>query len=117
VPPHKHGPAGLTKLVPILIWAAHAGEAVSPEHNVSPGANFMNLHRLQDVFLGCCGVGCCGVRCVPMDPCASPPPRPSIFVIILFGSTTLLTGMTGISLHLQWPLTFQTHGSVSQREQ
>jgi hypothetical protein len=29
----------------------------------------------------------------------------------------LLTGMTGISLHMQWPLTSQSHGSVSQREQ
>jgi hypothetical protein len=29
----------------------------------------------------------------------------------------LLTGMTGISLHMQWPLTSQLHGSVSQREQ
>jgi hypothetical protein len=26
-------------------------------------------------------------------------------------STTLLTGMTGISLHMQWPLTSQLHGS------
>jgi hypothetical protein len=39
---------------------------------------------------------------------------PPFFLIILFGSTTLLTGMTGISLHMQWP---QLHGSVSQREQ
>jgi phosphorylcholine metabolism protein LicD len=29
----------------------------------------------------------------------------------------LLTGMTGISLHMQWPLTFQLHGRVTQREQ
>jgi hypothetical protein len=29
----------------------------------------------------------------------------------------LLTGMTGISLHMQWPLTSQLHCSVSQREQ
>jgi hypothetical protein len=29
----------------------------------------------------------------------------------------LLTGLTGISLHMQWPLTSQLHGSVSQREQ
>jgi predicted Zn-dependent protease len=29
----------------------------------------------------------------------------------------LLTGMTGISLHMQWPQTSQLHGSVSQREQ
>jgi hypothetical protein len=35
---------------------------------------------------------------------------PPFFPIILFGSTTLLTGMTGISLHMQWPL-------ASQREQ
>jgi hypothetical protein len=34
-----------------------------------------------------------------------------------FWSTTLLTGMTGIPLHMQWPLTSQLHGSVSQREQ
>jgi hypothetical protein len=26
-------------------------------------------------------------------------------------STSLLTGMTGISLHVQWPLTSQSHGS------
>jgi hypothetical protein len=26
-------------------------------------------------------------------------------------STTLLTGMTGISLHMQWPPTSQLHGS------
>jgi hypothetical protein len=25
--------------------------------------------------------------------------------------------MTGISLHIQWPLTSQLHGSISQREQ
>jgi hypothetical protein len=29
----------------------------------------------------------------------------------------LLTGMTSISLHMQWPLTSQSHGCVSQREQ
>jgi hypothetical protein len=40
-----------------------------------------------------------------------------LFLIILFGSTTLLTRMTGNSLHMQWPLTSQLHGSVSQREQ
>jgi hypothetical protein len=42
---------------------------------------------------------------------------PPFFPIILFGSTTLLTGMTGNSLHMQWPLTSHLHGSVSQREQ
>jgi hypothetical protein len=39
---------------------------------------------------------------------------PPFFLIILFGSTTLLTGMTGNSLHMQWPLTSQLHGSVSE---
>jgi hypothetical protein len=42
---------------------------------------------------------------------------PPFFPMIHFGSTTLLTWMTGISLHMQWPLTFQSHGSFSQREQ
>jgi hypothetical protein len=36
---------------------------------------------------------------------------PPFFQIILFLSTTLLTGMPGISLHMQWPLTSQSHGS------
>jgi hypothetical protein len=39
------------------------------------------------------------------------------FIQLFFWSTTLLTEMTGISLHRQWPLTSQLHGSVSQREQ
>jgi hypothetical protein len=39
------------------------------------------------------------------------------FMFILFGSTTLLTGMTSISLHMQLSLSSQSHGSVSQREQ
>jgi hypothetical protein len=43
---------------------------------------------------------------------------PPFFPIILFGSTTtLLTRMTSSSLRMQWPLTSQSHGSVSQREQ
>jgi hypothetical protein len=50
-------------------------------------------------------------------PCAFPPPQPSNFSNYSFWSTTLLTGMTGIFLHMQWPLTSQLHGSVSQREQ
>jgi hypothetical protein len=33
-----------------------------------------------------------------------------LFLIILFLATTLLTGMTDISLHMQWPLTSQSHG-------
>jgi hypothetical protein len=33
-----------------------------------------------------------------VTPCATPPPRPSIFQIVLFESTALLAGMmTGIS--------------------
>jgi hypothetical protein len=32
-------------------------------------------------------------------------------MIILFLSTTLYIGMTGISLHMQWPLTSQSHGT------
>jgi hypothetical protein len=48
-------------------------------------------------------------------PCASPLPWPSSFLIILFLSTTLLTRMTSISLHKQWPLTSQSHGSFSQK--
>jgi hypothetical protein len=35
----------------------------------------------------------------------------SLFRIILFLSTTLLTRMIGIFLHRQWPLTSQSHGS------
>jgi hypothetical protein len=39
-------------------------------------------------------------------------------IIIFFWSTTLLTRMmTGISLHVQWPLTSHAPGSVPQREQ
>jgi hypothetical protein len=44
-------------------------------------------------------------------PCAFPAPRRSIFSIILFGSPALLTRMTGITLHMQWLLTSQPHGS------
>jgi hypothetical protein len=33
------------------------------------------------------------------------------FPIIPFGSITLLTGMTGISLHMQWPLTSQSNAN------
>jgi hypothetical protein len=41
------------------------------------------------------------------------------FPIIIFLSTTPLTGMTSISLHMQWPLTsqFSFTGQFSQREQ
>jgi hypothetical protein len=34
---------------------------------------------------------------------------PPFFPIILFWSTTLVTRMTGNSLHMQWPLTSQLH--------
>jgi hypothetical protein len=37
---------------------------------------------------------------------------PQFFPIILFLSTTLSTGMTSISLHMQWPLTSQLHRSI-----
>jgi hypothetical protein len=45
------------------------------------------------------------------DPCASPPPWPSIFSDYSFQVQHPLTGMTGNSLHMQWPLTSQSHGS------
>jgi hypothetical protein len=45
-------------------------------------------------------------------PCASPHPWSSLFLIILFLSTTLPIEMTGISLHMQRPLTSQSHGSI-----
>jgi hypothetical protein len=45
------------------------------------------------------------------------PLRHQFFAIILLGSTTLLTWMTGISLRMQWPLPSQSHGSFSQWEQ
>jgi hypothetical protein len=35
---------------------------------------------------------------------------PPFFTLIVLVSTTLLTGMTGISLQMQWPLTSQLHG-------
>jgi hypothetical protein len=35
---------------------------------------------------------------------------PLFFPIILFGSAALLSGMTGISFHMQWPLTSLSHG-------
>jgi hypothetical protein len=37
---------------------------------------------------------------------------PPFFPIILFLSTALSTGMTGISLHMQWPVTSQSHGPI-----
>jgi hypothetical protein len=39
---------------------------------------------------------------------------PPFFPIILFGPTTLSTGMTGVTLHMQWPLTSQSNANVSQ---
>jgi hypothetical protein len=50
-------------------------------------------------------------------PCASRPPRPSTFSDYSLRVHHLVTGMTGISFHMQWLLTSQLHGSVSQREQ
>jgi hypothetical protein len=74
--------------------------AIYNETNCVPRYNNNNI-----VFLG------------SATPCAFPPPWPSIFSDYSFRSTALLTGMTGISLHMQWPLTSQSHSSVSQREQ
>jgi hypothetical protein len=45
------------------------------------------------------------------SPGASPSTRPSTFMIILFLPTMLLTGISGISLHVQWPPTSRLHGS------
>jgi hypothetical protein len=50
-------------------------------------------------------------------PCACPLSCPQFFLIILFVSTTLTTGMTSISLHMQWPPTSQLLSSFSQRKQ
>jgi hypothetical protein len=48
----------------------------------------------------------------PVVPLLGPP----FFPIILFGSTTLLSsGMTGISLHMQWPLTSVPRQLLSKR--
>jgi hypothetical protein len=45
------------------------------------------------------------------DPWCPPLLGPPFFLTILFGYTTLLTGMmTGIALRMQWPLTSQSHG-------
>jgi hypothetical protein len=66
---------------------------------------------LDNSEIGCCFFG--QQPFVPLLLLLGPP----FFPIILFWSTTLLTGMTGNSLHMQWPLTSQSDGSVSQREQ
>jgi predicted Zn-dependent protease len=42
---------------------------------------------------------------------------PPFFSDYSFWVHHLVTRMTGISLHMQWPLTSQLHCSVSQREQ
>jgi hypothetical protein len=47
--------------------------------------------------------------------CAFPPPRPSIFSDYYFWSPALLTGMTVISLHMQWPLTSQEEHTLPCR--
>jgi hypothetical protein len=38
-------------------------------------------------------------------------PALHFFQIMIFMCTTLLTGMTSISLHMHWPLTSRAHGS------
>jgi hypothetical protein len=42
---------------------------------------------------------------------------PQFFPIILFGSTTLLTGVTGNSLHMQWPLTSYLFKKMLRKKQ
>jgi hypothetical protein len=44
-------------------------------------------------------------------PCASSPPWPSFVSYYAFLVHHPVTGMTGISLHMQWPLTSQLHDS------
>jgi hypothetical protein len=39
------------------------------------------------------------------------------FRLFFSGPPPCLNGMTSISLHMQWPLTSQSHGSFSQSEQ
>jgi hypothetical protein len=86
----------------ISIFWLSADRAVRNNKSDSRVAEFQNV---ETIFWG------------PATPCAFPPPRPSIFSDYSFWSNALLTGMTGISLHMRWPLTSQLHGSVSQREQ
>jgi hypothetical protein len=49
---------------------------------------------------------------VSVTPCAFPLPRPSISSDYSFLVDHPVTRMTGISLHMQWPLTSQSHGSI-----
>jgi hypothetical protein len=49
--------------------------------------------------------------------CASPPPWASIFSDYSFWVHHFVNWDDGHSLHMQWPLTSQSHGSVSPREQ
>jgi hypothetical protein len=70
---------------------------------------FSWLFKVAWDLLILCGVGW---GWGPVAPCASPPPWPSIFSnYSFFLSTPLLTVTCGISLHVQWPLTSQWHGS------
>jgi hypothetical protein len=46
-----------------------------------------------------------------VSPCASSSPALHFFQIVLIVSTILSTGMTSISLCMQWPLISQQHGS------
>jgi hypothetical protein len=66
-------------------------------------------HFLLYIFLE--GVGC-QQPLVPI-PLLGPP----FFPNILFLSTTLLAGMTGVSWHIQWPLNSQSHGSFLKEKQ
>jgi hypothetical protein len=87
-----------TKDFPVKVWRRWRWRFVNPHTDILSNYFFQHKHTF---FLG---------GGVSATPCASPP-RPSIFWIILFLSTTLSTGMTGISLHMQCPMTPQSHGS------
>jgi hypothetical protein len=66
--------------------------------NVSGPFHARQILRKKEMFFFCVS-----------DPFCLSPSWPSIFFISLYGSTTLLTGMTGISLHMKWPPTDKKH--------
>jgi hypothetical protein len=73
-----------------ISWIGNNGQTIADANQVPI------LLLLQPIFFFCGG----GTA----TPCASPPPRPSIFSDYSFWSTTLLTRTTGTSLHMQWPI-------------
>jgi hypothetical protein len=97
----------------IIFWPPESGYLVPRIHHPSRYYD-IRKHRVDKVawpshfFFGG------GVS----DPlCLSSSSALHFFRLFFFGSITLFTRMTGNSLHMQWPLTSQSHGSVSQREQ